>query len=346
MYKLMKRHMLKAIIPGLFSLGLATLPAAAQSQEIQLTTDIAAFGGQGGTKEIKVTQGKNFIIFNHCDWMKYDFKDNTFRITVTPYNSFIPRKTSIVLTSKKTNSSKVLQITQRADNNRPEMITKPQGSNLVFLDEMNLDKCPVYFIKNILKNKSVDNKDIQLKGSRYESAVETHAPSTLTFRTNGATRFQAETGIDDEIVLRNAPDHYGNVQVDISVDGKVVKKGHLLMKDMDVMPIDVDLKGSKYFQIKYYSDNTEGDHVAIGNGRFEYSGTRPEVVTEEEMIQGLKAPEKTFASPTSNPQCKGDSPTCKDKKQCCKEKGTVCKNKTKATAKKKPAKARKKTTRK
>ena len=346
MYKLMKRQMLKAAIPGLFALGMAALPAAAQSQEIQLTTDIAAFGGQGGTKEIKVTQGKNFIIFNHCDWMKYDFKDNTFRISVTPYNSFIPRKTSIVLTSKKTNYSKVLQITQRADNNRPEMITKPQGSNLIFLDEMNLDKCPVYYIKNILKNKSVDGKDIQLKGSRYESAVETHAPSTLTFRTNGATRFRAETGIDDDIVLRNAPEHYGNVLVDISVDGKVVKKGHLLMKDMDVMTIDVDLKGSKYFQIKYYSDNTDGDHVAIGNGRFEYSGTRPEVVTEEDMIQGLKAPEKTFASPTSNPQCKDGSPACKEKKECCKEKNAACKNKTKATAKKKPAKTRKRATRK
>ncbi len=315
----MKKTSLRATLAGLFSLGLAVSPAFAQNTEIQLSSDVATFGGQGGTKEIKVNKGKNFIVFNHCDWMKYDFKDNTFSITVTPYNSFIPRKTSIVLTSKKTNYSKVLQITQRADNNRPAMITKPKGGNLLFLDEMNLDKCPVHYIKSILKNKSVDNNDIQLKGSRYESAVETHAPSTLTFRTNGATRFQAETGIDDEIVLRNAPDHYGNVQVDISVDGKVVRKGRILMKDMDVMAIDVDLKGSKYFQIKYYSDNADGDHVAIGNGRFEYSGTRPEAVTEEEMIQGLKAPEKTFASPTSDPQCKDKVQPASQKPQLKKE---------------------------
>ncbi len=330
----MKKQLLRATLSGLFSLGLAVSPAFGQDTEIQLSSDIAAFGGDGGTKEIKVNKGKNFIVFNSCEWMKYDFDGNTFKITVGPYNEFIPRKTSIVLTSKKTNYSKVLQIIQRANTNRPEVMERPTGSNLLFLTDMDLSKCTFHFIKAILKNKSIENHDIRIKGTRYKDGISTHAPSTLTFRTNGATRFCADTGIDDELVLRNAPEHYGDVYVDISVDGKVVKKGQILMKDMDVMPIDVDLKGSKYFQIKYHTTNPDGDHVAIGNGRFEYSGARPEVVTEEEMNNDLNAPKKAYASPTSNPECK-------DNGQACKAKAATQKGKVQKTAKKKPVAARK-----
>ena len=308
----MEKKLFRTTLTGVFALVLAVSPAFAQNTEIQLSSDAIGFNGNGGTQEVKVLKGKGFVVFNRCDWMKYDFSGNTIKITAEPYNHFYPRKTSIILTSKKTNYSKVLEISQKS-NNRPDVLERPTENGLSFLTDMDLSKCKTFYIPSVRKNVSVDGNKISLKGTYYKDGVETHAPSTMIFRINGATRFRADIGIDDEIILRNSPDQYGDADVEISIDGKTIKKGHIKMKDMDILPIDIDLKGGKYLAIRFTTDDTGGDHIAIGNGRFNYSGSQPVAVTEEEMNEGLNAQKTAFASPTSNPNCKAEVSTFKSK---------------------------------
>ena len=282
--------------------------AAAPGDEIQLSTDVLRFDGDYGTKEVKVLKGKKYELFSYSDWMTCtQRKDGTLEITTKPYNFFYPRQASVILTSKKTNYSKVLTVIQTDGSRRPEVAPRLTGKNLLLLNDMDLSKAKFYYIKEIHKNKSVDNHPIKIKATRYEQGIATHAPSTMIFRLNGAKRFQTVMSIDDEIMSRNETVTHGHAAYEVLLDGKKVKEGQLNLLDNEPAVLDIDTKGAKFMTLKFIDgSSTYGDHISMGNAAFEYDGVAPVMVTEEEM----NAPE-----PKKCAKCaQGEGP-----KPCCKE---------------------------
>lgn len=275
--------------------------APAAEDEIQLSTDELRFDGDYGTKEVKVLKGKKYELFSYSDWMTCkQRKDGTLEITTKPYNFFYPRQASVILTSKKTNYSKVLRVIQTDGSKRPEVAPRLTGKNLLLLNDMDLSKAKFYYIKEIRKNKSVDNHPIRIKATRYEQGIATHAPSTLIFRLNGAKRFQTVMSIDDEIMSRNETVTHGHAGYEVLLDGKKVKEGQLNLLDNEPAVIDIDTKGAKFMTLRFLDGaSTYGDHISMGNAAFEYEGRAPVMVTEEEM----NAPE---------PKCEGQKPCCKE----------------------------------
>ncbi|MBQ8099274.1 MAG: NPCBM/NEW2 domain-containing protein [Bacteroidaceae bacterium] len=315
--------------------------AWAQSTEIQLSTDKLEFDGNASTKEVKILKGKNYMLFSAADWMACtEKKGGVLEISVKPYQFFYPREASVILTSKKTNYSKVLTVRQTDGLNRPAVKTKPSGSGMLFLMDMDLSKSKPFFMKEIGKNKSADGHAVKLKGSAYESAIETHAPTALHFRLNGAKRFLAEVGIDDEIMTRNETTIHGHASYEALVDGKVVKQGSFNLLDPEAVQIDVNTEGGKFFTLRFLEgESTYGDHIALGNARFEVNGEKPVMVTEEEMKEPEPAPVTASACPGCSAECKDCALGCKECKACrtnCKETCKNCKadrhSKAKATA--------------
>ena len=48
-------------------------------------------------------------------------------------------------------------------------------------------------------NRSVDGNDLRIGGRKFDAGVGTHAASVMVVQPNGATRFQASVGVDDEV---------------------------------------------------------------------------------------------------------------------------------------------------
>lgn len=314
---------------GLLSMPIfADQPVNAESvnNEIQLNigNNPVLFDGAGGTQEIKVSKGRNYQLFCQSDWMSCrETKGGTLEISAKPYDFFFPRQASIILTSKKTNYSKVIVVIQKDNQNRPDVITRPEGQNQLFLTEMDLSKSKPFYISEIKKNISVDDFPISMKGSRYEDGIATHAPTVLIFRINGAKSFRADVGIDDEIIRREAPDTYGHVDYEVFVDDKLMKRGNINTFDKEVVNLDVNLTGGKYLIIRFTSGaTTDGDHIDFGNGRFEYNGEKPVVVTEEEMKTAMKGNASSTNATYSEEKC-GAKSKCAGRGQNCKARKNV-----------------------
>lgn len=280
------KHILLRLTLGAFSCFSVCVIAQAETAspndngEIVLSSDVVTFKGESGTKDIKVLKGKNYKLFCSSDWMTCEqLKNGTLRITTKPYSKFYPRKASVVLTSKKTNYSKVLTVEQTDDGKRPEFMPKATGEGLCFLTDMDLTKPTFYYIKELRKNKSADGNPLMLKSTRYENGVGNHAPSIMKFKVNGAARFIADLAIDDEVLSHINDNGFGHVVYELDLDGKAVKKGKLDMLDNQVEKLNVDLKGAEVMTLRFIEDGSNyGDHVDLGNARFEYSGVKPETL--------------------------------------------------------------------
>lgn len=282
----MKRLLLQfafGILACLVNLDVQAETSSRFGDEIQLSTDVIKFGKDLGPKEVKILKGKNFMLYSGSDWIKCDLtKNGTLLISAKPYNNYYPRRSSIILTSKKTNYSKVLSIVQTDGSDRPEFIRKAVGDNLCFLTDMDLTNMTFSYIKEIQKNKSADGRPMMLKAIRYEEGIATHAPSTMLFRLNGAKRFIADLAIDDEVAEHNS-DYFGNVGFILELDGKVVKKGKLKVFDNKIESLNIDLKGAKEMKLQFTEEGSNyGDHVDLGNARFEYEGEKPVTLKVEE----------------------------------------------------------------
>lgn len=288
---------------------------ATANDEFQLSKDIVSFDGNSGTQQVQILKGKNYVLFSASDWMTCTQKDGTLQISVQPHKSFLPRTASVILTSKKTNYSKVLTVKQR-NNNKPDIIKRTQGSNLLFLTDMDLSKSKPFFFPAITKNITVENRAINMKGTHYEDGIGTHSPTVLAFRINGATHFNGDIAIDDEIILRNAPAESGSATYSIFVDNKQVQSGEIKTMDPDAAKLDINLTGGKYFIIRLESGaSTDCDHIDIGNGFFTVAGEKPVMVTEEEIKADAAAQAKTVEKTCCQ--------QCKDKKDCPKKKARM-----------------------
>lgn len=108
---------------------------------------------------------------------------------------------------------------------------------------------------------------ISLGGKSYPRGICIHSQSRLTFRLQGDyRRFQATIGIDD-----HADDYgiYGNVQLTISGDDKVLLKADVKRADAP-KPIDLDVTGIRDLQIfvDFGEDNVDtADWLSMGDAK-------------------------------------------------------------------------------
>jgi hypothetical protein len=318
---------------GAMAVGTAGGPAS----EIQLSTDHVAFTGQGGRQTVKVLKGKNYELFYRSDWMTCkQQKNGTLEISAARYDFFCPRTASVVLTSKKTNYSRVISVSQADRGDRPAVIKRPGGSHLLFLSDMDLSKSTFYYIKSICKNRSVDGDSIRLKGSAYTCGIGTHAPSILTFRVMGAKRFVADLGIDDEVVTKQNTPGFGIASYDVLLDGKSVKQGELRLDDRRPVTLDVDLKNARVLTLKFDAGaSTYGDHISLGNARFVVDGEQPVNISEADAKALMCAGAGNSCGQCAK-ACDKKQPGCGDCKKACDKKQPGCGQCAKACDKKQP----------
>lgn len=140
-------------------------------------------------------------------------------------------------------------------------------------------------------NRSTDNNPITIDGTVYESGIGSHAPSVTVIALNGATAFHAVLGVDDE--ARSDMDNHGVVDYTVTAYGEsessaatTIASGtlnrqqtpHHFVLDMP------DLSGFRYLKIDFAAGSANwADHVDIADGRFNYSGKLPEIISEEDM---------------------------------------------------------------
>lgn len=167
-------------------------------------------------------------------------------------------------------------------------IPAPSGSNIMELSQMDLTKITFFDDAGktaVRANFSTLGNPITLKDTIYASGIGTHASSRAFFRLNGATRFEASLGIDDEADRK--PDH-GIVDYEITLykgtSGQKVMSGTITRDDPATVKINLPLTGYDFMDINLKEGAQKwADHVSLGNAFFIYSGNGPETILESEL---------------------------------------------------------------
>lgn len=125
-----------------------------------------------------------------------------------------------------------------------------------------------------MADKSVDGNPLRIGGKSYASGVGTHAASRVRVRLNGATRFQAWVGVDDETGGK------GSVIFRIDADqthtwsSGVIRGGEAARRfDLDVTPYK-----ELVLEVTDGGDGISHDHANWAEAKFFYSGQPPEVL--------------------------------------------------------------------
>lgn len=160
------------------------------------------------------------------------------------------------------------------------------SQSIIRLDQLDMTKSTNGYNRPIKINLSTDGNALRMKGVTYPYGVGVHAPSQIDIKTNGATRFFALIGIDDEVDPTFRPEDHGIAEYKILKDGTTeVMKGTLKRNDAKAVSIDLDISGYKFISLVV---NTAGqdwaDHVDWVNAGFEYTGTAPYTVTNADML--------------------------------------------------------------
>lgn len=167
-------------------------------------------------------------------------------------------------------------------------VSPPTGEDICLFSSLDLSKI-TYFDDNgktaVRANRTTLNNPIVLKDTLYTSGVGTHAPSKAIIDVNGATRFTARLGVDDEA---SSADAHGIVDYVISTYkdkvATVVMQGTIRRTDANTVAVDIDLAGCDYLVLDLQSGAQKwADQVSWGNACFEYSGTAPATVLEGDM---------------------------------------------------------------
>jgi alpha-galactosidase len=95
-------------------------------------------------------------------------------------------------------------------------------------------------------DKSASGKPIMIKGKRYEHGAGARAGSSYFIALNGAQRFTAEVGVDDQ--TNDGP--WRKAQFQVVGDGKVLFDSGLIERGHAAKPIDVALDGVKVLELR------------------------------------------------------------------------------------------------
>lgn len=166
----------------------------------------------------------------------------------------------------------------------------PQGDNICAMSSLDLTKMTCFDDagKTLPRaDKSTLGNGIVVRDTLYTSGVGTHAPSKAVVKVNGATRFVANLGVDDECSTK--PDH-GVMGYEIKLctpdnhGGKVVKSGRIARTDDESVKVDIDLAGADYLVLDLQTAGEAwDDHGDWAGAYFVFDGEKPEMVTENEM---------------------------------------------------------------
>lgn len=175
------------------------------------------------------------------------------------------------------------------------LAASPVVADVVRLDELGVEHVHQGWGKPGA-NKSVDGNPLTIAGKTYTHGLGTHADSYLSIDVNGATRFTAVVGADDET------NESGSVEFIVIGDDKVLFRSGVVRKGDAAKPIDVPLAGVKKLMLKV-TDGNDGmncDHANWADAKFDYTGTAPKTTARVVAPPVILTPK-----PSSKPRING-----------------------------------------
>jgi alpha-galactosidase len=121
------------------------------------------------------------------------------------------------------------------------------------------------------KDQSVDGHPLRIAGRKFAHGLGTHSPGTFVVSLNGATRFQAWVGIDDEVGKR------GSAAFEVIVGGKTLWSSGVMHGGDPAKQVDMNVTGMKTLLLIVGDggDGFEFDHADWADAHFEFSGVSP-----------------------------------------------------------------------
>ncbi len=123
-------------------------------------------------------------------------------------------------------------------------------------------------------NRSVDGNALRIGGKTFESGVGTHAASLMLVQRNGAVRFQASVGVDDEV------GELGSVVFSVLGDDKELWTSGVMKGGQAAKPVDVELGTCEQVKLMVADagDGIGHDHADWADARFVFTGKAPAAV--------------------------------------------------------------------
>ena len=140
----------------------------------------------------------------------------------------------------------------------------------VWLDQLDLKLSECGWQQTLAK-RSVGGNPIRLRGKTFERGIGTHSPGRFAINVNGATKFTALGGIDDEV------NGSGRVEMIVKGDGKVLWTSGIITGKDAPKEISVDLAGVKKLEliVTEGGDGFGNDHTDWADAKFEVAGAAP-----------------------------------------------------------------------
>ncbi|MGW4648550.1 NPCBM/NEW2 domain-containing protein [Kitasatospora sp. NPDC004289] len=118
----------------------------------------------------------------------------------------------------------------------------------------------------VQKDRSIDGNPLKINGTTYPKGIGTHANSTITYNLNrGYTRFQADTGVDDEV------SSYATLKFEVWGDGvKLYESPSVNTPTTPAQPVDVNVAGVNTLTLKVTDggDGINSDHADWAGAKF------------------------------------------------------------------------------
>ncbi len=169
-------------------------------------------------------------------------------------------------------------------------IPPPIGEDICLFSSLDLNNITCLSGESVRADLSTQGNKITLRDTIYTSGVGTHAPSVAVIKVNGATRFVACLGIDDEAESAADKDNHGICNYVIrkhtggDKTGVVVKEGTIDRRDKGAVRIDLDITGWDYITLEAQTGTQNwADHVDWANAYFVFSGKMPTTITPSQI---------------------------------------------------------------
>ncbi len=146
------------------------------------------------------------------------------------------------------------------------------GLNAVWLDSLDLSKMSSGW-QRPLAAKSVGGASLKLGGIVYPHGVGTHATSQFAVEVNGASRFVAVVGVDDETAGK------GSVGFEVYTDGKLAFNSQPMQGGDKPQRVSIDLRGVKQLilRVNQAEDGDTFDHADWAGAMLVYpAGVAPQ----------------------------------------------------------------------
>jgi alpha-galactosidase len=139
-------------------------------------------------------------------------------------------------------------------------------------------------------DRATEEHALTIAGQKFERGVGTHAASMICVKVNGATRFTAMVGVDDEIT----GDPVG-IRFLLLGDDRELWQSKVMKRNQPAEKVDVDLTGVKTLTLLAESagDNINFAHADWADAKFEVTGEKPVAIAlppEEKVVLTPKPP--------------------------------------------------------